>query len=101
MAATTHLDIVSAEKAIFSGLVEQIIVPGELGELGVARAFVPGEHEEQAVFAVEEFGKQDGAIGLKAVVVEARDCLGAAGEVFGPGLGAPFGVVLAIEDDAV
>ena len=33
-----HLDIVSAEKAIFSGLMEQLIVPGELGELGIIQA---------------------------------------------------------------
>ena len=34
-AITVHLDIVSAEKQIFSGLVEMVSVTGELGELGI------------------------------------------------------------------
>ena len=41
MAGTMHLDIVSAEKAIFSGLMEQLIVPGELGELGIIPGHAP------------------------------------------------------------
>lgn len=35
MAMTVHVDIVSAEASIFSGLAELIIVPGEAGELGI------------------------------------------------------------------
>ena len=35
MAMTVHVDVVSAEAAIFSGLVELIVVPGEMGELGI------------------------------------------------------------------
>lgn len=35
MAMTVHVDIVSAEASIFSGLAELIIVPGEEGELGI------------------------------------------------------------------
>lgn len=35
MAMTVHVDIVSAESSIFSGLAELIIVPGEAGELGI------------------------------------------------------------------
>jgi F-type H+-transporting ATPase subunit epsilon len=35
MAMTVHVDVVSAEASIFSGLAEMIIVPGELGELGI------------------------------------------------------------------
>ena len=35
-AATVRLDIVSAEKQIFSGEVEMVFVTGEMGELGVA-----------------------------------------------------------------
>lgn len=36
MAATTlHVDIVSAEKAIFSGNVNAVIASGEVGELGI------------------------------------------------------------------
>ena len=41
MAITTHLDIVSAEKAIFSGLVEKLVVTGELGELGINPGHAP------------------------------------------------------------
>lgn len=35
MAMTVHVDIVSAEASIFSGLAEVVIVPGEMGELGI------------------------------------------------------------------
>lgn len=35
MAMTLHVDIVSAEKELFSGSAEMVIAPGELGELGV------------------------------------------------------------------
>ena len=35
MAMTLHVDIVSAEKELFSGPAEMVIAPGELGELGV------------------------------------------------------------------
>jgi F-type H+-transporting ATPase subunit epsilon len=35
MAMTVHLDVVSAEESIFSGLAEFVIIPGEMGELGV------------------------------------------------------------------
>jgi F-type H+-transporting ATPase subunit epsilon len=34
--ATLRLDIVSAEKQIFSGEAEMVFVPGEMGELGIA-----------------------------------------------------------------
>lgn len=36
MAITVHCDIVSAEEAIFSGLVELVVAAGELGDLGIA-----------------------------------------------------------------
>ena len=36
MAMTVHCDIVSAEKAIFSGLVELLVAHGSLGDLGIA-----------------------------------------------------------------
>jgi F-type H+-transporting ATPase subunit epsilon len=32
---TVHVDVVSAEEQIFSGLAEVVIVPGEMGELGI------------------------------------------------------------------
>ncbi|MDF1645669.1 MAG: F0F1 ATP synthase subunit epsilon [Legionellaceae bacterium] len=41
MASTTHLDIVSAERAIFSGPVEMVVATGELGELGIVPGHAP------------------------------------------------------------
>lgn len=38
---TVHCDIVSAEQAIFSGLVEMVIATGEAGELGVMYSHAP------------------------------------------------------------
>ena len=35
MAISVHLDIVSSEAQIFSGLVEMLVVTGTLGELGI------------------------------------------------------------------
>ena len=35
MAMTMHVDIVSAEESIFSGTVEELYAPGEMGEVGV------------------------------------------------------------------
>jgi len=32
---TMHVDIVSAEESIFSGTVEELYAPGEMGELGI------------------------------------------------------------------
>jgi F-type H+-transporting ATPase subunit epsilon len=36
MAMTIHVDIVSAESAIHSGLASMVYAPGEMGELGIA-----------------------------------------------------------------
>lgn len=41
MAITTHLDIVSAEQEIFSGVVEMVVATGELGEVGVTPGHAP------------------------------------------------------------
>lgn len=41
MAITTHLDIVSAEREIFSGLVEMVVATGELGEVGITPGHAP------------------------------------------------------------
>ena len=41
MPITTHLDIVSAEKQIFSGVVEMVVATGELGELGITPGHAP------------------------------------------------------------
>ena len=41
MAKTFHVDIVSAEQAIFSGEATMLIAPGEAGELGILPEHVP------------------------------------------------------------
>ena len=41
MAMTMHCDIVSAEKSVFSGLVEMIVAAGSLGDLGIAPGHAP------------------------------------------------------------
>jgi F-type H+-transporting ATPase subunit epsilon len=35
MVMTVHVDVVSAEASIFSGLAEVVVVPGVMGELGI------------------------------------------------------------------
>ncbi len=65
MAMTVHVDIVSAEELIFSGLAEFVALPGEAGELGIlpghmplmtrikpgaVRIKVPNQAEEELVF---------------------------------------------------
>lgn len=41
MAMTVHVDVVSAEESIFSGLAEIVVVPGEAGELGILPRHTP------------------------------------------------------------
>ncbi|MEQ1814398.1 MAG: F0F1 ATP synthase subunit epsilon [Candidatus Nitrotoga sp.] len=41
MAMTFHVDVVSAEEAIFSGLAEVVVVPGQMGELGIYPRHAP------------------------------------------------------------
>ena len=41
MTMTVHVDIVSAEKEIFSGLAEMVFAPAELGELGISPRHAP------------------------------------------------------------
>ena len=41
MAMTVHVDVVSAEESIFSGLAELVIVPGVMGELGIYPRHAP------------------------------------------------------------
>lgn len=41
MAITTHLDIVSAEKQLFSGIVEMVVATGALGEIGITPGHAP------------------------------------------------------------
>jgi F-type H+-transporting ATPase subunit epsilon len=65
MAMTVHVDIVSAEEQIFSGLAEFVALPGEAGELGIlpghmplmtrikpgaVRVKVPNQADEELVF---------------------------------------------------
>ena len=65
MAMSMHCDIVSAEKSIFSGLVEMVVAAGSLGDLGIApghspllTALIPGpvklilQNGEEEVFYV-------------------------------------------------
>ena len=35
MAMTFHLDVVTAEQSLFSGIVEEVIAPGVMGDLGI------------------------------------------------------------------
>ena len=41
MSMTVHVDIVSAEKEIFSGLAEMVFAPAELGEVGISPRHAP------------------------------------------------------------
>jgi F-type H+-transporting ATPase subunit epsilon len=41
MAMTVHVNIVSAEAAIFSGLATMVFAPGEMGELGILPRHAP------------------------------------------------------------
>jgi F-type H+-transporting ATPase subunit epsilon len=41
MTMTIHVDIVSAEQAIYSGLAEMVFAPAELGEVGIAPRHAP------------------------------------------------------------
>ncbi|MDD5229616.1 MAG: F0F1 ATP synthase subunit epsilon [Methylococcales bacterium] len=41
MTMTVHVDIVSAEKEIFSGLAEMVFAPAELGEIGISPRHAP------------------------------------------------------------
>jgi F-type H+-transporting ATPase subunit epsilon len=65
MANLIHVDVVSAEEQIFSGSAEFVVLPGEIGELGIyprhtplitrirpgtVRLRVPGQNEEVLVF---------------------------------------------------
>ena len=65
MAKTLHVDIVSAEQAIFSGEAELVVAPGEAGELGIlpehaalltrikpgtVRLKIPGKDREEIIY---------------------------------------------------
>ncbi len=61
MAMTFHLDVVSAEAPIFSGLVEMLVATGELGELGILPGHTPLLTSLKPGFirVVEQGGKED------------------------------------------
>ena len=65
MAMTLHVNIVSAEKLLYSGIAEVVIAPGARGELGIyprhtpllttlkpgsVRIKVPGQAEEEVIY---------------------------------------------------
>lgn len=65
MAMSVHVDVVSAEEQIFSGLAEFVVLPGEAGELGIlpghmplmtrikagaVRLKIPGQEREELIF---------------------------------------------------
>lgn len=65
MALTIHVDVVSAEKSLFSGIAEVVVVPGEMGELGIyprhaplltrikpgsVRLKIPNQSEEELIY---------------------------------------------------
>lgn len=41
MAMTIHLDIVSAEAEVFSGLAEMVIIPAAMGDVGITARHAP------------------------------------------------------------
>lgn len=41
MTVTTQLDIVSAEREVFSGVAEMVVATGELGEMGIVPGHAP------------------------------------------------------------
>lgn len=41
MAMTIRVDIVSAEKEVYSGMAEMVFAPAELGEVGIAPRHAP------------------------------------------------------------
>lgn len=65
MVMSVHVDVVSAEESIYSGLAEVVTVPGEMGELGIypshaplltrikpgsVRIKVPNQSEEELIY---------------------------------------------------
>lgn len=69
MAITTHLDIVSAEREIYSGPAEMVTATGELGELGIVYGHAPllttlkpGEIRVTKIGGVEEIYYVSGGI---------------------------------------
>ena len=53
MAMTVQCNIVSAEREIFSGLVEMLIATGTLGDLGITYGFSSGINDEDVAVSFE------------------------------------------------
>ncbi len=90
MSITTHLDIVSAESEIFSGVVEMVVATGEMGEIGIVpghaplltilkpgeiRVTLPGGHQEIYYVQGGMLEVQPRTISVLADVVERADHL--------------------------
>jgi len=61
MAMTVHCDIVSAEKEIFSGLVEMIVATGSMGEVGINYGHAPllTELKPGPIRVIKQGGEED------------------------------------------
>ena len=90
MAATLHVDVVSAEESIFSGEAEFVVLPGILGELGIyprhtplftqikpgaVRIKVPNQAQEEFVFVQGGFleVQPNGVTVLADTAIRAKD----------------------------
>ena len=74
MAITVHLDVVSAEKAIFSGRVEAIQVTGSEGELGIHPGHAPliSAIKPGMVRLVKQHGEEEEVIYVAGGVLEVQ-----------------------------
>jgi len=90
MAATIHVEVVSAEESIYSGEAEFVVLPGVMGELGIypkhtplitqikpgqVRIKIPGQAEETVVFVQGGFleVQPDVVTVLSDTAIRARD----------------------------
>jgi F-type H+-transporting ATPase subunit epsilon len=71
MAMTLHVDIVSAEKSLYSGIAEVVIAPGQRGEFGIYPRHTPlvdhakarlGAHQSARIRSEEELVYVSGGI---------------------------------------
>jgi len=76
MAMTIHVDIVSAERSIFSGMAEIVFAPGAMGELGILprhapllTALKPGEVRVKTADGEEAFYVSGGILEVQPHVV--------------------------------
>ena len=74
---------------------------GILEVLGIPRALIPGEHEEQLVFPIEQFRDHHRPVHLEAVVMQPGAGLGPGQVVLDPGVCSPFVVGDTVEKHPV